>query len=212
LILSHGHYDHGGGLSTFFKINDHAEVLIHHLAFQPLYSQRGEELHSIGLDPQFKHHSSVILTGKRFFIDAGIQLFASPPHLYPLPIANQSLKWNYHGKIEDDPFLHEQSCLIQEDDQLILLAGCAHQGILNIIEYVKSLKGKYPDVVVGGFHLSGRMHQESTDTIDAIADVLLKSNAIYYTGHCTGEEPYRQLKKRMGDHLHRLETGLTINL
>ena len=69
VIITHGHYDHGGGLGAFFDHNDHAKVYIHKLAFGDYYSTAGKRMHYIGLDQHLRHHPQCILVENDFKID-----------------------------------------------------------------------------------------------------------------------------------------------
>ena len=69
LVISHGHYDHGGGLKAFLKENTKAEVFIHQLAFDKHYSMRQDDkLDFIGLDEDLKQNKQIVLTSDKIFI------------------------------------------------------------------------------------------------------------------------------------------------
>jgi len=95
-----------------------------------------------------------------------------------------------------------------------LVTGCAHNGIVNIIEHFHDLKGRMPDYVIGGFHLSSRSSgsSEEPEMIDKISKYLLDTNAKFYTCHCSGIEPYNRLKAAMGDSIAYLSTGIGIKI
>ena len=113
----------------------------------------------------------------------------------------------------DDIFLHEQNLVIEEDDETALITGCAHNGIINILKHFHDIRGHMPDYVIGGFHLSSRSAgNENIETIDKIAEYLMDTKAKYYTCHCTGMEPYKQLKSTMGDSIDYLKTGSVITI
>jgi len=95
---------------------------------------------------------------------------------------------------------------------MILITGCAHNGIVNILEHFYCLRGRMPDYVIGGFHLSdcSTGGNENPDTIDKIGKYLMDTNTKYYTCHCTGKEPYNRLKAVMGDRIDYLSAGSVI--
>ena len=111
-------------------------------------------------------------------------------------------------KICDD-FAHEQSLLLSEGDKLFLFCGCAHAGIVNIVEQARELTGRWPDYVVGGFHLSNPSshRMEAPEMINGVAGRLLETGAVYYTCHCTGQEVYQIMRERMGDRVRYLAAG-----
>ena len=214
LVISHGHYDHGGGLNTFLKENVKAEVFLHRLAFEKYYAIRpNNKLDFIGLDENLKQNKQIVLTSDRFFISNGIQVFSNIVQKEPRPKSNSGLLTEYKGQTVDDTFAHEQNLLIEEDGKTLLITGCAHNGIINILEYFQTLKGRMPDYVIGGFHLSSRSGgNEDSDTIDRIGKHLMGTKAKYYTCHCTGMKAYERLKSAMGDRIDYLSAGSAITI
>lgn len=214
LVISHGHYDHGGGLNTFFKENTKAEVFIHNLAFEKYYALRPhDKLEYIGLDANLKENKQIVFTSDRFFISKGIQLFSGIAQIEPRPKSNSGLLMEHEGQLLDDNFEHEQYLVIEEDGKSLLITACSHNGIINILEHIHSLKERMPDCVIGGFHLSSRSGcNEDFETINRIGKYLNNTKAKYYTCHCTGIEAYKRLKSIMGDSLDYLSAGSEIEI
>ena len=216
LVISHGHYDHGGGLKTFFKENTRAEVFVHRLAFGKHYAIRSnDELDFIGLAEELKHNKQIVFTSDRFFINSRIQVFSNVLQREPRLKSNNGLlrKHEVQGQMLDDTFAHEQHLVIEEEGTILLVTGCAHNGIINILEHFYMLKGQMPDYVIGGFHLSSRSGgDEDSEMIDRIGKYLMGTKAKFYTCHCTGIEPYKRLKANMGDNIDYLSTGNQIKI
>jgi len=215
LIISHGHYDHGGGLKAFLRENTKAEVFLHRLAFEKYYALRSnDELEYIGLDEELKQNRRIVLTSDCFFINKGIQVFSNITQKEPLPISNNGLLMEHNGQIVQDTFVHEQNLIIEEDGKTLLVTGCAHNGIVNIIEHFHDLKGRMPNYVVGGFHLSSCSsgNNVNPEMIDKISKYLINTNAKFCTCHCTGIEPYNRLKAAMGDSIDYLSAGSEITI
>ena len=112
-----------------------------------------------------------------------------------------------------DDFRHEQCLVINEDGRRVLMSGCAHHGILNIMrEYVKRF-GTVPDAVISGFHLRKKTAYTDDDLAEIrnMAEKLLNYGTVFYTCHCTGDEPFDVMKSVMGDRLFRIRSGDILN-
>ena len=138
-VISHGHYDHGGGLSCFLKENDMAPIYIRREAFLPCYSLRDKHLHYLGLDIALANERRLILCKDKTHISNDIIIFGNVKGKYPRPPANRFLKGI--DKVSDDLFPHEQHLIIQEGENVVLFCGCAHCGILNIIDTATDILG-----------------------------------------------------------------------
>lgn len=215
-FLSHGHDDHSGGLEAFLRVNDHAPVYLHRLAFAPHYSQRQEGLKRISPDPALleRYASRLHLTHGVCFPGEGMTLFSDPEESDLSPGSNSTLYEQTGDTLIPDRFLHEQDLLIREGEKLYLFGGCAHRGIVNILRRGKELAGKTPDAVFSGFHLTnpGLKRDEPEDFVRRVGAVLDRFPSRYFTGHCTGDGPYRILKEVLGDRLEYLGCGLRFTL
>jgi 7,8-dihydropterin-6-yl-methyl-4-(beta-D-ribofuranosyl)aminobenzene 5'-phosphate synthase len=215
LIISHGHYDHGGGLKAFLQENTKAEVFLQCLAFEKYYALRSnDKLEFVGLDEGLKQNRQIVFISDRFFISKGIHVFTNIIQREPLPTSNRGLLMEQNGQTVGDNFAHELILIVEEDGKTLLVTGCAHNGIVNILKHFYDFTGRMPDYVIGGFHLSGPASgsSESLETIDKIGKYLLDTNAKYYTCHCTGIEPYNRLKAVMGDRINYLSAGSEITI
>jgi len=213
--ISHGHYDHGGGLETFFQNNKKAKVYVQKDALKNYYSKRANgEFKYIGFDESIKESDRFVFVENYLRIDDELELFSNVKGREFFSLANKSLFMEQENEKMEDIFKHEQNLIITEEDKTLLLAGCAHNGIVNIVNKYKEIKGSEPDYVIGGFHLYNRNNKKSEDieTIKGIADFLMKTKSKYYTGHCTGLEAYDQLKSLMGDRIQYIATGSVIKI
>ena len=192
-VLSHGHYDHGGGLEEFLKINNTAPVYISSHAFEPHYSANGY----IGLDLQLQGREQLRSVAEETVLAEGITLY----QLDVVPADTAGLEMEEQGQRKPDDFRHEQYLLVEEGGKRILISGCSHKGILQIMEAFR------PDILVGGFHFM-KITEEAK--LAEAAKKLLEYDTVYYTGHCTGLTQYAYLKSVMGDQLHYIAAGTTV--
>ncbi|MEA4832413.1 MAG: MBL fold metallo-hydrolase [Oscillospiraceae bacterium] len=210
VIISHGHYDHGGGLRTFLDINKNAKVYFQEKAFEKHYSNRsGGEKAYIGLDEALLTNDRFIFCTDRLKIDDELELFSGVKAEILVPSGNADLFKKTGDIFIQDDFAHEQNLIINEGNITLLIAGCAHNGIINIVGQFNKNNGHMPDYVLGGFHLysKGTKQNEAPDMVDKIGKFLLETNSKYYTCHCTGMESYNRLKAVMREKIDYISTG-----
>lgn len=210
VVISHGHYDHGGGLKSFLDINTKAKIYLNQKAFNMHYSNRpaGEKSY-VGLDEGLIPNDRFIFVGDHLIIDEELELFSNVKGRRFSPSGNQDLFMKVGTSFVKDDFAHEQNLIIKEDEKTLLVAGCAHNGIVNIIDYLKTKKECIPSNVIGGFHLYNRSanKNEETTTVNQIGEYLNNTASKYYTCHCTGIESYNRLKDIMAEKINYLSTG-----
>lgn len=195
-VLSHGHYDHGGGLARFLQINERAKIYASQYAFEPHFNAADKD---IGLDPALEKCGRIVLTQGEAQLAPGITLLTCP---LP-PEEPAGLQVMEKGGLRTEDFRHEQYLLVEEQGRKILFSGCSHKGILQLMDYFR------PDVLVGGFHF---MKIEEEARLRRAAQRLMQYPAVYYTGHCTGEMQYAVLKEHMEDRLHRVCAGSVVEI
>lgn len=215
-FLSHGHDDHSGGLESFLRLNDHAPVYVHRLAFLPHFSQRREGLKRISPDPALAERfaSRLRLTEGVSHPGEGLTLFSDVGDGELSPGSNGTLYEQGENGLLPDRFRHEQDLLLREGEKRFLFGGCAHRGIVNILRRGTELGGRAPEAVFSGFHLTnpGLKRDEPEEFVLRVGAELARFPSAYYTGHCTGEGPYRILKEILGDRLAYLGCGLRFSV
>lgn len=215
VVISHGHYDHAGGLEAFCQVNRGATIFMRKDAFGPYYAQNGELYSFIGPDNQVLEKFSIRFTDYEGALDEEITLFSDPETHDCLPAASALLLEKTEDGYRQDPFRHEQSLLLTVEGKRCLFAGCAHRGIVNILRKAERLAGGPVDYVFSGFHLTNPSsgQDEPRELIEAVGrELLSREGTRYYTGHCTGDGPYAILKEMLGDRLEDLPAGREIEL
>ena len=198
-VLSHGHYDHGGGLPTFLALNDTSPVYLSRHAFGEHYNGSNKY---VGLDPALMGHPRLRYTAGKTHVADGLTLFAeaSLPSLWEPGTFGLTVRQG--NRTVPDPFCHEQYLLMEEKGLRVLISGCSHRGILNIVDQFR------PHILIGGFHVS-KMPLDGELT--ALAQRLSEYGTDFYTGHCTGL-PQAAFMARHIARLHTLSCGNRILL
>lgn len=210
VILSHGHYDHAGGVMDFSQINTGAEIYMQINAARDYYHNE----RYIGIDKRILSLPQVRIIDGDAKIDDEISLMTNIKGRRLWPKSNLLLKKRIGGSNKQDEFDHEQCLVISCEYGKILLSGCAHNGILNILDRFKEKYDCLPRVVISGFHMmkNGAYTKEEIDDIKRTAEELKKTDIIFYTGHCTGQSAFDLMKDIMGDKLKSIRSGTEIFL
>jgi 7,8-dihydropterin-6-yl-methyl-4-(beta-D-ribofuranosyl)aminobenzene 5'-phosphate synthase len=214
-VISHDHYDHGGGLMTFMALNKQAKIYVSREAFQDRFSilPTGEKKF-IGLDKITLLSNRFQLTSNYMAIDEELELFSGVNAEKLKPSGNKDLFMMGNGLLILDDFAHEQNLIIREKNNIVLVAGCAHNGIVNIIDHMKTKAYGMPSHVIGGFHMYNKSANqfEDPEKLSQIGTYLKLSDSLCYTCHCTGIKPYQQLQTILGDQIGYLATGSILNI
>ena len=208
-LLSHGHYDHAGGILGFAQINPKAPILMNHYAGNDFYHNSATEERYIGIDKAILNLPQVrLLTGDEK-LDEELSVFTNVTGRRLWPEGNKVLSEKKNGVFVQDEFLHEQYLVISEEGKNVLVSGCAHNGVLNILERYQALYGGCPDAVISGFHMKKKTEYTALEiaVIKETAEELKKLPTVFYTGHCTGEQPYEIMKEIMGEKIHYIHSG-----
>ena len=206
VIISHGHFDHGGALNRFLHINSTAKIYVQRKAFEAHYSKFMFLKVNVGLDKKLEQHPQVILIDGDYEIDDELCLFIVRNTEKCYSNANNAL---YTKNVKDD-FSHEQNLIIQES-QTALIMGCGHAGVANIMEEAEQYN---PKLCVGGYHLYNPFTKKtvSTELLNKIATELKQySETVFYTCHCTGTLAYNFLSQQLPNFFY-LSCGETVEL
>nr|NJM03964.1 MBL fold metallo-hydrolase [Desulfobacula sp.] len=221
LVLSHHHFDHGGGLARFLELNQKAKIYLRKSKAEHFYFRALGLINKyIGLDQELlRKHTGRFEPVEGFTrILPGVSILTEIPRPYDLPRGNRKLFVKKGAAYAPDDFGHELILVLEDEENLVVFTRCSHNGILNMMAAVTR---QFPDkpikAVFGGFHLIGLPILDtmagSKGEVRAMGKELLKYPVErVYTGHCTGKKAYRVLKEAMGQRLEYFPTGRTIVL
>ena len=202
-VLSHGHYDHGGGLKEFSEVNKKAPIYMNRNAFGMHFhgSERYIGLNREWLDDE-ELQKRIVYTDGVTYIDDELTIYASEGRKKIVDMGAAGLCVKVGDEFFPETFKHEHYLMIKADQKSVLISGCSHQGIINIVDWFK------PDVLIGGFHF---MKQPLDDRLADFAKTLDGYDTEYYTCHCTGLEQYEYISNYML-RLHYLAEGETLKI
>lgn len=219
VILSHGHYDHCGGMENLPRQEREIPVYIHQKAFEKKYAEnlKTGELRYIGLEhtdnwPQWvKLHK---LQGGCNKISDGVYLLSEIPYtteFEPLPKGFwKGNKQSFQPELLADTMEDEQLLVIECEEGLCVFAGCAHPGIINCLRYVQSVfVNAHIHSLVAGMHLKGCRMERVQKTILALQEMEID---YIIPLHCTGLRAIAAIREALGSCCLLAEAGKQIEL
>lgn len=183
VVISHGHYDHSGGLLDFLRINKRAKVIIKRDALNSKFKTVVDGWKNIGIpdaDKLQKFSQRIIFSEQCFRVAENIWVLNG---LENAQIEHNFTIKNSENQMIRDPFTDEQIIVIRNNDGYNIFTGCSHNGILHILDFVqKRFNTDKINILAGGFHLNDKSAEER----DLIAEQIKRYgiNKIY-TGHCS---------------------------
>jgi len=190
IALSHGHYDHTGGLSWALERCGGADVYMHPAALEPKFACRpGAAPRSIGIpiDPEeLKAHANVrrmVFTEGPTEVLPGFFLTGEVPRVTDFEDTGGPFYKDAEGS-EPDGLPDDQALYFECDKGLVVVLGCAHSGVVNTLRYISNIAGRGRlHAVFGGMHLGGAGPERLTRTFDAFEELGVEQIGAC---HCTG--------------------------
>jgi 7,8-dihydropterin-6-yl-methyl-4-(beta-D-ribofuranosyl)aminobenzene 5'-phosphate synthase len=212
VILSHGHYDHGGGLGQVLRVTGPIDVFAHPDVFQERYALDTSGHRFVGLPYKkqwiessgacFRFHREPVQVAPRLMLSGDIARTTpfekSDPHLV-VP------RQDGEGWVTD-PIHDELALTIETGRGLVVLTGCAHAGLINTLEHVRRQAGDDQPIhaVIGGTHLAPASDEQFSRTLQSLEALEVERIGVC---HCTGLERASQLAGHFGERFFFADVG-----
>jgi 7,8-dihydropterin-6-yl-methyl-4-(beta-D-ribofuranosyl)aminobenzene 5'-phosphate synthase len=214
VALSHGHYDHTGGLRQFLQLAGTKPVYAHPALFTPRYrvKDNGEAL-SIGIPVGEEYLRGIgaafeFTDGSRE-IAPSIFLTGSVPRRNDFELGDSGLFCDSKG-CHADPLGDDQSLVIFGEKGLVLLLGCCHAGLINTIDAARELTGvERVQAVIGGTHLGFCSQKQLGATVNALRRMGVGK---IYGAHCTGFTAAAKLHQELPGIYHHAMVGTSVEI
>ena len=205
IFLSHGHYDHTGGLPEVLKMRGKVDVHVHpHLFLDRIAILKEDDKETkrfVGIPYKKTYLESL---GANFVfntdfteVEKGLFLTGEVSRKTPFEKPDTRLFTEMDGKTTQDIFLDDQSLILDTEKGLIVLLGCAHSGMINIVNHVvNKMEKRNFHAILGGTHLDFLTPEQLEESIKSLKKMEIEKVGV---SHCTGMKAAFRLHQEFGD-------------
>ncbi len=215
LYLSHGHYDHTGGMVDLLKIKSPLDVYSHPNIFSERYWFKDGIKKYIGVPFSREYLESLgsnFIFHKEFKeIDTNIFSSGVVDRNTTFEKIDKEMKVKTQtGELVQDQIWDDYSLAIKTSKGLVVILGCAHAGIVNILNhFIEKTKEKEIYAVLGGTHLGFANDEQIDETIKVLDKYNIQKLG---ASHCTGLSVSAKLFNRLGDRFFFASVGAVLEI
>jgi len=212
LVLSHGHYDHAGGIAYVVQQAPSIDIYCHPGVLQPRYAVRDGKPKAIGISDRARAvlegwpSSRLHWVQEPLMLTESIGITAPIPRLTSYEDTGGPFFFDPEGT-RPDPIEDDMALWIETDLGVVVCLGCAHAGVVNTLEHVLSVsQAVRVRAVIGGFHLLDAGPERLEPTISALRRL---NPDMLAPCHCTGDRAVTRLRDALGERVSLGAAGMT---
>lgn len=213
IVLSHGHKDHSGGLSKVLQIKGDVEVIAHPHIFIGHYRLKKDgkkKYNGLPFNRPFLEGLGAKFNLIQDFqeISKDIYVTGEVPRKNPFEKGDPDLYADINGKLIPDPFNDDLSLVLDTKDGMVIVLGCAHAGMINIIQHIVQKRGTDKILaIIGGTHLKHAHSELLERTVNELDKYKIERIGV---SHCTGIDASMILSQKFKKNFFSCNVGTVI--
>lgn len=211
IIISHGHFDHTGAIMPFLKKYGGRKIYSHPDIFPRRILPGSRSIIDIGcsfgLEEATACGANFIYTEKFTEIHPGLYLTGEVPRITEYEDVGGNFQKYQEETLVADSIPDDMALIMDHPGGLIIISGCSHSGMVNIMHYARQMTGQSKiQAYIGGTHLIRASQHRLQHTVEAIREFQVEKLLV---GHCTGFYAAARLYQELGDVLVKADAGMT---